>query len=201
MVGQHDDIAGVGGFGGGEDHFNAWVVGCAAAEQGGCAEFAEGAGEAGSLDDGEHGRIRHAFVHARGLGAHVDCPEGADVAFGVELCVGQFGFVGVEVDAQAIAVGREHDGFAGAAFERAGGDCGEGGSERLDFGGGFHDQFGAEAVDAVAVVEAAGEPGGVDCAEVGGGVGDGFAARAGQHAAQGEFEAARAGVDHASVGQ
>ena len=201
VIGQHDHVARVGRFGGGADHFDAGVVGGAAAEQGGCAELAKGAHKAGALHDGEHCGILFAFVHSGRLRAHVHGPEGANLALGFELRVGQLGFVGVQVDAEAIAVGREHHGFLALALQRSGGDFGERLAQRVAALRARDDQFGAKALQPAALVESAREPGVVDVAEVGRGVWQRVAAQGGAHAAHGQLESARARIDDAGAGQ
>ena len=144
-----------------------------------------------------------ALVHSGGLGAHVDRAEGADFGLLVEPRVGQLGLGGVEVDAQALAIGGEHQRLVGSgvALERRGGDVGERDAQLLEIGYTGHDELGAEAVEAFAAVEPARQPGGVDVAEILRGGGQRVAARAGQHPAQHHLEPARAGVDHAGVGE
>ena len=129
-------------------------------------------------------------MRPRRLGAHVDGAENPDAARPVGGGIGVGGFDGVNVNAQVVAVGREHDGLV---------VTGENLAQAVDVLDAGDDELGAEAVEVAVRVEPAGQPAGINRSQLGGYVGNRLTGQRPGHAAQHELQAARAGVDDPGV--
>ena len=124
------------------------------------------------------------------LHAHVDGAEDTDASSFVGGGVGVGGVGGVQVDAQVVAVRREHDGLVLAGKDLA---------QTINVVDAGHDEFGAEAVELAIVVQASGEPARIDGSQFGRDLGNRLTGECTGHSTEHELQPSRAGIDDTGI--